>query len=66
MMHQITNSGRPYLLRVELKSYEEEFIYAEYRNFSVGPESTNYMLHVSGYVENSTASEYSPTCRLII
>lgn len=56
-MHQITNSGRTYLLRVELKSYDGEFIFAEYKSFSIGPESSNYTLHVAGYVENSTAGE---------
>ena len=45
------------MLRVELRSYDGEFIYAEYRNFSVGSESTNYTLHVSGYVETSTAGQ---------
>ena len=58
-MHKITTEGPTYLLRVELRSYEGEFIFAEYSNFSVGPESDNYRLHVSGYLPNSTAGWYS-------
>ncbi|KAK2143465.1 hypothetical protein LSH36_839g05099 [Paralvinella palmiformis] len=56
-MHKITTEGPTYLLRVELRSYEGEFIFAEYSNFSVGPESDNYRLHVSGYLPNSTAGD---------
>ena len=67
-MHRISTGGKQYLLRVELESYEGEFIYAEYSHFYIGPESDNYTLHVSGYLPNSTAGEncvlfpYSETC----
>ena len=54
-MHKITTEGPTYLLRVELRSYEREFIFAEYSNFSIGPESDNYTLHVTGYLKYSTA-----------
>jgi len=54
-MHKITTEEQPYLLRVELRSYEGEFIYAEYRNVWIGPESDNYRLHVTGNLHNSTA-----------
>ena len=57
-MHKLTTDGRTYLLRVELKSFEDKFIYAEYSNFSVGAESDNYTLHVTGYVPESTAGEF--------
>ena len=56
-MHKLTTDGRTYLLRVELRSYEGDFIYAEYSNFSVGSEIDNYTLHITGYVPNSTAGE---------
>ena len=58
-MHQLTNDGDRYLLRVELESYQGEFIYAEYSSFSVGPESDNYRLHVTGYLARSSAGERS-------
>jgi len=54
-MHIITTEGPTYLLRVELRSYEGEFIFAEYSNFSIGPESDNYRLHVTGFLQTSTA-----------
>ena len=57
MMHKITTDGQRYLLRVELMSYEEEFIYAEYSNFWIGPECDNYRLHITGYLPNSTAGK---------
>ncbi|KAK2143463.1 hypothetical protein LSH36_839g04032, partial [Paralvinella palmiformis] len=56
-MHKITTEEQPYLLRVELRSYEGEFIYAEYRNVWIGPESDNYRLHVTGNLHNSTAGD---------
>ncbi|KAK2143468.1 hypothetical protein LSH36_839g05113 [Paralvinella palmiformis] len=56
-MHKITTEGPTYLLRVELRSYEREFIFAEYSNFSIGPESDNYTLHVTGYLKYSTAGD---------
>ena len=54
-MHKITTDGNVYSLRVELISYEGEFIYAEYETFWIGPESDDYRLHVTGYFPNSTA-----------
>jgi len=48
IMHRTTTGGKKYLLRVELESYEGEFIYAEYSHFYIGPESDNYTLPVSG------------------
>ncbi|KAK2138453.1 hypothetical protein LSH36_3029g00003, partial [Paralvinella palmiformis] len=42
IIHKLTTDGRTYLFRVELKSFEDKFIYAEYSNFSVGAESDNY------------------------
>jgi len=59
IMHKLTSDGRTYLLRVELRSYEGDFMYAEYSHFSVGPETDNYRIHVTGYVSNSTAGKKS-------
>ncbi|KAK2170657.1 hypothetical protein LSH36_1g05011 [Paralvinella palmiformis] len=56
LIHQLTNDGRTYTLRVDLTDYDGDSIYAKYRNFSVGPESDNYTLHVSDYDDKSTAS----------
>ena len=57
LIHQLTNDGRTYTLRVDLTDYDGESIYAKYRKFSIGPESDNYTLHVSDYDDNSTASK---------
>ncbi len=57
MMHQLTSGRRIFSLRVDLESYEGSHIYAKYDNFSVGPESDNYTLHVTGFVPSSTAGE---------
>ncbi|KAK2150017.1 hypothetical protein LSH36_427g03062 [Paralvinella palmiformis] len=56
LIHQLTNDGRTYTLRVDLTDYGGDSIYAKFRTFSVGPESDNYTLHVSDYDDNSTAS----------
>ena len=58
LIHQLTNDGRIYALRVDLTNYTGHSIYAKYNNFSVGPESDNYMLHVSGYDTGSSAGNY--------
>ncbi|KAK2152182.1 hypothetical protein LSH36_338g07022 [Paralvinella palmiformis] len=34
-----------------------DFIYAEYSNFWIGHESDNYRLHLTGYLQNSTAGD---------
>ncbi|KAK2140942.1 hypothetical protein LSH36_1200g00008 [Paralvinella palmiformis] len=57
IMHKITTEDGRYLLRVELTSYEGDFIYAEYSNFWIGHESDNYRLHLTGYLQNSTAGD---------
>ena len=56
-IHQLTNDGRTYTLRVDLTNYAGESVFAKYGNFSVGPESDNYTLHVSEYDRSSTAGE---------
>ena len=43
-------------------SYDEEHIFAEYNNFSLGPESDNYRLYVSGYSDVSTAGTKNFSC----
>ena len=58
LIHQLTNDGRTYILRVDLTNYTGHSIFAKYDNFSVGPESDNYMLHVSGYDTGSSAGNY--------
>jgi hypothetical protein len=45
-------------LRVDLTNYTGNSIYAKYDNFSVGPDSDNYMLPVSGYDTGSSAGNY--------
>jgi len=55
LIHQLTNDGPTYTLRVDLTNYTGHSIFAKYDNFSVGPESDNYMLHVSGYDTGSSA-----------
>ena len=42
-------------LRIDMKAVSNEEAYAKYSNFSVGDESTKYVLHVSGY--NGTAGK---------
>jgi len=55
LMHRLTTDGRQYTLRVDLEGYNDQKIFAIYTDFWVGPESDCYRLHVSGYVESSTA-----------
>ena len=55
LIHQLTNDGRTYTLRVDLTNYTGQSIFAKYDNFSLGPESDKYMLHVSGYDKRSSA-----------
>ncbi|KAK2162811.1 hypothetical protein LSH36_91g05012 [Paralvinella palmiformis] len=57
LVHKLTNAGRTYTLRVDLSNYAGESVYAKYSNFSVGPESDNYRLHVTGYDTSSSASD---------
>ena len=54
-IHGLTTDGRTYSLRVDLESYEGERIFAVYSSFAIGPESENYILHISGYSRESTA-----------
>lgn len=53
-------------MRVDLTDYAGESIFAKYSNFSVGPESDNYTLHVNGYDVNSTAGQCSMLITSII
>ncbi|KAK2139399.1 hypothetical protein LSH36_1811g00000, partial [Paralvinella palmiformis] len=57
LIHSLTTDGRNYTLRVELESYDDEFIFAVYNNFWIGPESDNYRLHVSGFSADITAGD---------
>ena len=51
-----TSMGR-YGLRVELEDWDVLTYWAEYSDFSVGPESDYYRLNVSGYKAGSTAKD---------
>jgi len=57
LIHQLTNDGRTYTLRVDLADFKEQYFYAKFAKFSIGPESDNYTLHVSDYDDNSTVSK---------
>ncbi|KAK2143000.1 hypothetical protein LSH36_888g00003 [Paralvinella palmiformis] len=57
LIHKLTTDGRNHTLRVELESYDDEFIFAVYNHFWIGPESDNYRLHVSGLSADSTAGD---------
>ena len=66
LVHKLTNAGRTYTLRVDLSNYAGESVYAKYSNFSVGPESDNYRLHVTGYDTSSSASKYSVSSHWLV
>ncbi|KAK2139347.1 hypothetical protein LSH36_1849g00001 [Paralvinella palmiformis] len=53
-IHRLTNDGRVYSLRVELKTDDGKQYYAEYGKFSIASEDNRYTLHVSNYVTTST------------
>ena len=53
-MHQLSISHEM-RLRVEMSDFSGVHYWAEYSRFSVGPESDNYTLDVSGYDATSTA-----------
>jgi len=63
VIHQLTSSGRRYSLRVDLESYEGERIFAEYSEFSIGSESSNYILNVAGFINTSTAGKSRVTLK---
>ncbi|XP_076810477.1 microfibril-associated glycoprotein 4-like isoform X1 [Clavelina lepadiformis] len=48
LLHQLT-AGASYKLRVDLEDAENNTAYAEYKTFTVGPESSNYTLTVGRY-----------------
>ncbi|VDI51267.1 Hypothetical predicted protein [Mytilus galloprovincialis] len=47
-LHQLTSQGK-YKLRIDLKDFENNRKYALYEKFSVGRESSGYVLDVGGY-----------------
>ena len=47
-IHRMTSSGG-YKLRVDLKDFAGNIVYAEYASFGVGSESTKYQLAVANY-----------------
>ena len=53
-LHTLTSS-RAYALRVNMTDWDGRTLWAGYDRFSVGPESGNYTLSVTGYDSDSTA-----------
>ncbi|VDI61478.1 ficolin [Mytilus galloprovincialis] len=47
-LHQITSQGK-YKMRIDMEDFENNRKYALYEKFSVGSESSGYILDVSGY-----------------
>ncbi|XP_071136479.1 ficolin-2-like [Mytilus edulis] len=47
-LHMLTSQGH-YMLRIDMEDFENNQKYALYDNFSVGSESSDYILSVSGY-----------------
>ena len=48
-MHHITTNGKHYTLRFDMRSYEGDARYAEYRDFVVSDEESKYQLTVVTY-----------------
>ena len=58
LLHQLTANGNlTYSVRVDIEDYNGAKAFAIYTYFSIGAESDNYTLHVSGYLSNSTAGQ---------
>ena len=55
-LHSLTSTGS-YRLSVDMISWDNVTLWAHYDSFSVGPESGNYTLSVSGYDQSSTAGD---------
>ena len=55
-LYEMTAAG-PMRLRVEMVDRFGECTFAEYASFSVGNESSSYRLSLSGYANDSTASD---------
>ncbi|VDI62668.1 Hypothetical predicted protein [Mytilus galloprovincialis] len=47
-LHQLTSQGK-YKMRIDMEDFEKNRKYALYKKFSVGSESSSYVLSVSGY-----------------
>ncbi|KAK2140599.1 hypothetical protein LSH36_1293g00031 [Paralvinella palmiformis] len=56
IIHQLTNDGHTYTLRVDMINYGRESPFAKYSQFSVGSEYEKFVLHFSGYEGASTFS----------
>ena len=52
-LHVLTSNGPPQELYIIMKDYEGTRRYARYSKFSVGPESTDFILNVDGYSGNA-------------
>lgn len=50
-------NGQEYSVTFHLEAYDGDRMFAFYTNFSIGPETDNYRLHVDGYQLNSTGGE---------
>ncbi|XP_072042702.1 uncharacterized protein [Amphiura filiformis] len=53
LIHLLTSSGNPSILRVELESFDGDKAYAEYQSFAVGDSSSNYVLTFGSYSGNA-------------
>lgn len=47
-IHAVTSQGR-YELRIDLRDFDNNHVFAKYQHFYVGDESSNYKLNVYGY-----------------
>ena len=57
-IHSMTSNGS-YVLRIDMEAFSGETRFAEYDDFSIDAESTNYALRLGAYRESSTAGESS-------
>ena len=55
-LHNLTTAHN-YTLRVDMEDFANDTFWAEYSDFSVGPESDNYRLSISGFNAASTAGD---------
>uniref|UniRef100_H3BAN9 Fibrinogen C-terminal domain-containing protein n=1 Tax=Latimeria chalumnae TaxID=7897 RepID=H3BAN9_LATCH len=53
IIHALTNqAGKRFKLWVDLESFDGDIIYAEYSDFWIGDEASQYKLHLGGYLGN--------------
>uniref|UniRef100_A0A8C1S973 Microfibril associated protein 4 n=1 Tax=Cyprinus carpio TaxID=7962 RepID=A0A8C1S973_CYPCA len=57
-MYQLTRN-RAYILRVDLEDFQGNKVFAQYSNFSVGPETDGYKLQVSRFTDGGAGDSLS-------